>query len=77
MMAVPALTPVTKPEVNPTVATPVVLLVQVPPDMVLLSNTVALSQSCQTLDGELMTGKGYTVMVLIDLFVQPKLFEIV
>ena len=77
MTVVPASTPVTKPEVDPTVAIPVELLVHVPPEMLLLSNKVALSQSCQILDEELMTGNGYTVIVLVDLFVQPKLFEIV
>jgi hypothetical protein len=61
MMAVPADTPVTRPEFRSMVATDVALLVQVPPRLVLLSET---EEPAQTAAGPLIVpalSPGFTV----------------
>ena len=63
MIATPADIPVTSPVVKPTVATPLLLLAQVPPALELINVTVLLMH---TPDGPVIAdGKGLTVIVVV------------
>ncbi len=60
---VPALIPVTIPEDDPIVATPVLVLVQVPPIVVLLA---VIDNPTQTLAGPvIVAGSGFTVTIVV------------
>ena len=68
IVAVPAVTPVTMPEEEPTVAL-VLLLLQVPPAVASVSVIVAPSQTEEL--PEIDGGVGFTVTVTVVVFVQP------
>jgi len=63
MVAVPVLMPVTEPVLEPTVATPVLLLLQVPPPVALLSVVLA---PIHTVDDPAMAdGTAFTVTAIV------------
>lgn len=63
MVAVPAATPVMSPEVRPAVATPVLLLVQLPPLIASLSVMVVATHSADA--PIIAVGEGLTVTVVV------------
>jgi hypothetical protein len=71
MVALPALTPVTIPEV-PTVATPAALLDHTPLAVALAKLVVAVSQTVAVPVIAATVGKGFTVTTVVDLPIQPK-----
>lgn len=69
----PAAAPVTMPDAVPTVATVVLLLVQVPPPVVLDSVAVVPEHIDNAPDGVMATGVVYTVTVITALQPTPAL----
>jgi hypothetical protein len=63
MSAVPAATPITTPVPEPTVATPVLPLLQVPP-LALLLNVVVLPMHTDAVP-VIVAGTGFTVMIVV------------